>query len=82
MLFTPSDFEDPAGSGKKKKKEIAVSDLFFRCQFVVTYSQWMALGILNYSLCFGFTICKTDKNVSLMSSQALGKDRTIGKLQL
>ena len=44
----------------KRKKEMAVGDLFFQHQFVVTYSQWMALDIM----CLGFTVCKTGKNVS------------------
>ena len=48
ILFILTDF--PRWPWEREKKEMAVGDLFFQHQFVVTYSQWMALDIMNYSL--------------------------------
>lgn len=58
ILFTSTDFQGPGGFGEKKKeeKEIAVNDLFFQHQFVVTYSQGIASGIVNREIFPGVSV--------------------------
>lgn len=46
----------PLGEKKKEEKEIAVNDLFFQHQFVVTYSQGIASGIVNREIFPGVSV--------------------------
>lgn len=61
----------PGGSGKKEK-EMAVSDLFSSTSLwscIPNGWPWISWTV---PLCLGFTVCKTGKNVSLMSIGLLG----------